>query len=143
MEIESLKVDPDTEAAVMSVLNRLNEATARRDFASVLELFGTDPDILLIGSQADEVAVGPSELKAFLERAFASQPPAYRFEWRSYSVSGAGSVCWVAIDASIHTSGMVVPYRVTAVLEKRDNRWFLMQYHGSEPTRGQAKEKAE
>ena len=138
-----MKVDPETEAAVMSVLNRLNEATARRDVAGVLELFGTDHDILLMGSEADEVAVGPSELKAFLERAFASQPAAYRFEWRSHSVSGAGSVCWVTINASIHTNGMVVPYRVTAVLEKRDNRWFLMQYHGSEPARGQAKEKAE
>lgn len=131
-----MKADSKTEAAVMSVLNRFKEAVAKRDTTGALELFATDLDVLCMGSEAGEIAVGRSELKALLKRVL-SRPTAYYFEWRSHSVSSTGSVSWATIDALVHAKGegqeIALPYRITAVLERRGNKWLLMHYHGSEP----------
>ena len=59
--------------------------------------------------------------------------------WRS--VSPAGSVAWVASDATVHAKvegqEIHLPARMTAVLERRGDRWLILQLHGSLPTAGQ------
>ena len=81
-----------------------------------------------MGSEADEVATGPDEIRHHLQRILA-RPVTYRWEWKSRKVSAAGSVAWLVADAL--ASGH--PYRMTVVLEKRGGRWLVMQFHGSEP----------
>jgi len=136
-----MKADPKTEAEVMNVVNQYIEAYAKRDLDAVLAVFAPDPDVVLIGTGGDEKRIGLAEIKAQVERDFA-QSEAVSIELGWSSVSAAGSVAWVAVDAIVHAkaSGQEIsfPGRFTAVLEQRRGRWLLMQRHFSMPAREQA-----
>jgi len=135
-----MKADAKTEAEVMAVLDRMRECYAKRDLGGLVALFATDPDVVAIGSGADEKRIGPAQVKVQLERDFAqSESLLMRFEW--LSISAAGSVAWVAADcvfnARVSGEDMKLSGRLTAVLEKRGGQWLIMQEHLSMPSSGQ------
>ena len=131
-----MKADAATETAVMKILEDLSDGLASRDVQRVLGLFATDADIVLLGSEEGEKAIGRIELENFLGRLF-SRPMAYSFERRWFSVSMEGSVAWVVAECFVHagTADQHVssPYRLTMVLVKRGGKWLVMHFHGSEP----------
>jgi len=132
-----MKADAKTEAEVMAVFDRMRECYAKRDLSGLVALFATDPDVIGIGSGADEKRIGPDQLKIQLERDFAQcESLSMKFEW--LSISSAGSVAWVAADCvlDIRVSGedMTLSGRLTAVLEKRGDCWLIMQEHLSMPS---------
>ena len=134
-----MKADAQTEAAVLAVLDAFNTAVATGARDAVLDLFTPDPDVFLLASEAGERAIGRAELERFFSRAFA-RPVAFSWTWDAGIVSAAGPVAWVALDATVHMTSergtQRAPYRITAVLERRGDRWLLAQYHGSEPAPG-------
>ena len=135
-----MKADPETEAAVMSVVRQFAETFNTHDINSGLALFASDPDVVFIGTGGDEKCIGLAEIKAELERAFTqSERSLIQIGW--YSVSAAGSVAWGAADAVIQAkvSGQEIsfPVRLTTVLEKRGGRWLIVQSHASMPAAGQ------
>jgi len=131
-----MKADARTEAAVMAVLAEFNDAVATGNLNKALELFTSDPDVFLLASEEGEKATGREELESFFKRVF-SRDVAYSWTWKEWIVSAKGSVAWVALDARVHMSSeqgvKSAPYRITAVLERRGEKWLLAQYHGSEP----------
>jgi ketosteroid isomerase-like protein len=58
------------------------------------------------------------------------------------AVSAAGSVAWTATDATFKLQAggheMALPVRITFVLEKREEKWLILQAHFSCPAPGQA-----
>ena len=136
-----MKADAKTEAAVMSTLRKLFEGYESRDMDSLLSGFAPDPDLVLIGTGADEKGLGLNEVRSHLERSWA-QSEAASIELGWSRVSAAGSVAWVAGDAIIHArvNGQEIsfPVRFTAVLEERKGEWLLMQLHDSMPSSEQA-----
>lgn len=135
-----MKANDATEREVLDVLRAFTDHLAARDLEGVLGLFVSDPDVTLVGSEAGEIAIGPSELRAFFRRIFA-RPGTFRFEWRTCRVSAGGAFAWFFADALAHYSepgnDATVPYRTTGVLARRGDRWRLAHYHGSEPARTQ------
>lgn len=131
-----MQADEDIEAAVRAVLRAVNDALERRDLDGLLTLFASDPDVSLIGSEAGETAVGPSELRMFFEGLFA-RAGTFSFDWDSSTVSARGDIAWFVADASTrYLEGQHVteiPYRTTGILERQQDRWLLIHYHGSEP----------
>ena len=131
-----MKADDRTEREVLGVLRAFNDHLAARDLVGVLSLFVSDPDVILVGSEAGEFAVGLSELRAFFQRIFARQGT-FRFEWRTSRVSVEGDVAWFFAVTLAHYdepgNPATVPYRTTGVLARRGDRWRLAHYHGSEP----------
>lgn len=112
------------------------EGYAKRDWNILESLFASDPDIVMYGTGKDEKRIGTSEIKVQVERDWAqSESTALSFEWTS--VSAAGNVAWVATDATfrIKEGGqeIVLPARMTAVFEKRDGKWLIVQSHFSLP----------
>lgn len=138
-----MKSDAKTEAEVMAVINRYNEAYAKRDVDGVLALFAPDPDVVIIGTGQDEKRIGLAEMRAQLERDFAqSEAISIKVGW--HSVSRAGSVAWVAADCIARVKmpggrGMSLSARATFVLEQRAGRWLIVQSHASVPAAGQSK----
>ena len=132
----ALKPDAKTESEVLATLDEFSGAFARRTQERVMALFATDADIVFIGSEAGETAIGPNALEIRLKAIF-SRPESYSWEWKWRSVSAAESVAWVTADAVVRAKGgerdLALPYRLTVVMEKRHDRWLWMQYHGSEP----------
>ena len=76
-----------------------------------------------------------------MSRLFA-RPGTFSFEWRSCTVSARGDFAWFFVDAAAryteHEHAATVSYRTTGILERREDRWLFVQYHGSEPVRHEA-----
>jgi uncharacterized protein (TIGR02246 family) len=135
-----MKADTETEAAVMAVMHKLFEAFEKRDLNGGLALFAPDPDVVFIGTGGDEKCIGLAEIRAEFERAFTqSEQASIQLGW--HLVSSAGSVAWVAADAVIRAkvSGQETsfPVRFTTVMEKRGDKWLVVQSHDSMPAAGQ------
>lgn len=132
-----MKASPEVEAAVLSTIRDSWDAYRLKDVERVLSFYATDPDLVAVGTGLDERFVGPESLKAGLVNDFSQGNEAVlRIVWAS--VSEAGSVAWVAADCiadvmvSCRTASVAA--RLTAVLEKRGEKWYIMQTHFSLPT---------
>jgi len=130
-----MKADAATEKAVMKIQQDLNDGCASGDVQRVLSLFATDADVVYLGFEEGEKAIGYNELEDFARRLFSST--AISFEWKWHLVSMEGSVAWVVAEglyhaktADQHVSG---PYRLTMVLVKREDKWLIMHLHDSQP----------
>ncbi len=135
-----MKADAKTEAAVLAVLDKLAERYSKRDLDGVMALFAPDPDLVLVGTGADETRIGFDEARSQIERDF-SQTDAVSMKLDPRSVSAAGSVAWVVADvtnrAEVGSQYVSIPMRVTTVLEQREGRWLIVQIHASVHMAGQ------
>ena len=68
---EQVRLDRGAEEAVCRTLDRYAERYGAKDVDGVTELFADDPDVLLIGTGADERWVGRPEVGRQFERNFA------------------------------------------------------------------------
>ena len=116
---------------------RLNALLAAHDLAVIRE-FAAAPDVLLLGSEADELAIGPQQVTMFFQRIL-SEPETASWEWKQTRISAHGSIAWLFAQGDIILStaegSQRFPYRMTGVLECRDGDWLWRQFHGSEPAR--------
>ena len=100
-----------------------------------MRLFGPDPDLVVVTSE-ESLLRGPAELKRFLDR-YIEGATTYSWKWDRHDVSRAGSVAWLLAEGTetALTDGHLEkhPYRMTMLLERREDRWVLMQVHGSSP----------
>ncbi len=135
-----MKADSETEKAVRDVLEKFAESYAKRDLKSAMSLIAPDADVVMYGTGADEKCVGPEKIKAQFERDWAQiEEPALEYNWTS--ISAAGDVAWVAIDAVFRAKidGKKTKFqaRVTKVFEKRGDKWLIVQGHFSFPDQSQ------
>ncbi len=135
-----MKADSETEKAVRDVLEKFAESYAKRDLKSAMSLIAPDADVVMYGTGADEKCIGPEKIKAQFERDWAQiEEPALEYNWTS--ISAAGDVAWVAIDAVFRAKidGKKTKFqaRVTKVFEKRGDKWLIVQGHFSFPDQSQ------
>jgi hypothetical protein len=120
---------------VLQALERFESLVAARDPALLSE-FAEEADVRLVGSEVSEVATGPAEVEALVDRLF-GLPVQIRWEWQSRDVSFVGDVAWLFAQGEAVLSGedteQRVPYRMTGVLERRSDMWRWRHFHGSEP----------
>jgi ketosteroid isomerase-like protein len=128
-----LQADAHTREEILLALGELRAAVSQRRLEGVLTLFAPDADVTMIGSTTGEIARGPLEMRAFLQRVF-DGPQAVSWEWDDVSVSSAGDVAWLWLEGALCLDGRSErPYRITGVLERRQGRWLWSLFHGSEP----------
>jgi uncharacterized protein (TIGR02246 family) len=137
---EIMRADPKTEATVMNIVKQCFEVFTRKDLDAVLAFFAPDLDVILIGTGGDEKCVGLDEVRNILGRSFAQfEEASYEFGW--HSVSTAGSVAMVATDVTLYVKTgdrrITEQMRLTVVLERRGDRWLIIQWHDSLPAAGQ------
>src|SRR5678816_376568 len=129
-----MKAPKNTESSVKVVLERLAEAYAKRDIGLLRSVFASDSDVLLYGTGADEKRVGFSEIQQQAERDW-SQTDAVEVSYGWTSISSTGSVAWVASDAAFKfkadSRDLVLPARLTVVLEKQGEQWLIVHMHCS------------
>ena len=120
---------------VISVLERFCSAFTERDAEAVMRLFAPDHDVVVVTSE-DPLLRGSRELHAFLER-YVNGATTYSWRWDRHDVSAAGSLAWLLAEgietAATADAAEQHHYRMTMVLERRGERWLLMQVHGSSP----------
>jgi len=131
-----MKADEATEAAVMETFNLFARYYGKREMDNILELMVPDPDIVMYGSGSDEKRIGIYQIREQFTRDWKqSESASFRHTWHSVSMSG--NVAWLAVDcvarATVKELDVILPFRITAVLEKRGDRWLFAQWHGSIP----------
>ena len=141
MALYEKKPDTKVNKQVQEVLGRFDTLVSTKNL-EVLEEFAPEDHVMLIGSDAGEVAKGRQEIEAFFARIFESEET-FSWEWERVDASQSGDLAWFFAEGwVILTTGKEMrklPYRVTGVLKRFDDRWLWMHYHGSEPVmRGQA-----
>lgn len=133
----------DTQAVteILETLDRYSATYAHHDLDGILALFAPDPDIVLLGTGADEKRIGFDEVRQQFERNF-NETEASTITWGWRHVSVVGNMAWVAADAAIavRVAGKDVhfPIRMTIVLEHRDGTWLWVHRHASVPATSQA-----
>lgn len=124
---------------ILDALERFNQLISTRK-PHVLEDFASGDNVLLVGSEAGEVANGKKEIKAFFTRIFARETT-FSWEWDRIEVAHTGDLAWFFADGRVVLSTpqgqRKTPYRISGVLERHGERWLWRQYHGSEPVTGE------
>ena len=123
------------EAELIEVLDQFCSGFASRDADAVLSVCALEPDLIVVTSE-EPLLRGPDELRGFLDR-YVGGDTTYSWEWYRHDVSIAGSLAWLLAEGSetaASEEGVARhPYRMTMVLERRDDRWLVRQVHGSSP----------
>ena len=134
-----MQTDAKIGSQVREVLARFNKLVSTKS-PQVLAEFAPDDDVLLIGSDAGEVARGRQELQAFFDRIFAREV-SFSWEWDRLDVSQSGELAWFFAEGRVVLTTAQerrkAPYRTSGVLERHGERWLWRQYHGSEPVTGE------
>jgi uncharacterized protein (TIGR02246 family) len=135
-----MRADPKTENAVVNVVKQGFEAFTKRDLDAILAFFAPDPDVIVIVTGGDEKGVGLAEIRNILGRAIGQfEEASFKFGW--HSVSTTGSVATLAADVTLYVKTrdrqITEQIRLTVVLEKRGDRWLIIQWHDSLPAAGQ------
>ena len=134
------------EAAVKAVVNQLWQAWETGDINLVSELIAHDPDIVIFGTDAAERWVGYDEIRTAMEQQFAAMESVHPTVYDEvFKIHDSGDVAWGSSVADITGVSMgedfeIVGLRFSAVLEKRDGKWVIVQAHFSVPVEGQAVE---
>jgi SnoaL-like domain len=127
---------PDAnEAELVEVLEVFCSGFAERDPEAVLRVCAPDLDLVVVTSE-EPLLRGPSELRRFLDQ-YVLGETTYSWEWDRYDVSRSGSVAWLLAQGTEVAAGkdqlVRHPYRMTMVLERREDAWLVRQVHGSSP----------
>ena len=116
------------------------KAYGRLDADGVLGFDAPDPDIVVFGSGADEVYVGPKQAKRGLKRDFA-QARDVKVGLSKVRVSAAGKVAWLAANCLFTAMwpGALRDGRASdGGLREAEGGWLIMQSHFAMPYAGQA-----
>jgi ketosteroid isomerase-like protein len=136
-----MKADSKTQNEVISTLKKMFDAYQKRNLTGMLSVMASDPDVMVIGSGADERSIGPNAFGKSAKRDWA-QSEAASITLGETSVSALGAIAWFAADITfrfaITGKESKLSGRLTGVLEKRMGKWLVMQLHFSTPSAQQA-----
>ena len=131
------------ETAVKAAMNQFWQSFETSDISLVSEVMAHDPDMVIIGTDAAERWVGYEEFRTAMEQQFAAMESLQTsLHHEVFKIHHSGEVAWYSGIADFKGTSLGEDYeiadlRVTAVLEKRDAKWVIVQYHGSMPVAGQ------
>lgn len=124
---------------VERVIDGFFKAMDRRDFKWMKQHLAHDPDMVHIGTEADEYRIGRDAMKEAIREQFRSLR-SYKAALRNRvtHVGPSGDVAWFShvMDARIESDDgthYLENARFTGVLEKRDGVWVIVQTHMSVP----------
>lgn len=131
-----MQADQTTSNEVANVLTSVFTLHTERKTEEIMALFSPDADVYLIGTAVGDRRMGQKAIREQLVSDF-SDSGDYTFELQNLLVSTSGNIAWVAADAVHHNTvgGKRVESsaRLTAVLENRDGKWLICQWHKSRP----------
>jgi len=131
-----MKADSQTEAEIKALIEGVWKEYTRKDLDACMSLYSSDPDVVAIGTGADELRIGPEELRRGLRRDF-EQADNIEITTERLRISAAGNVAWSAaniqLTATVNGDIATLQCRLTNVYEKRNGAWRIMLFHLSLP----------
>ncbi len=129
-----MRAKAEAKWGVLKAVDELLDHIANGRLQESVDAFTGDEDAMLIGSEPGEIAIGPEALRTFFAELYA-RPSRVLFTLPERRVSAMGHVAWLTGEGTyrLSTGGEELPYRLTAVLERRRDQWLLQLFSGSEP----------
>lgn len=123
---------------VREVMEEINAAWENEDLEAFSRLVVHDADMVSFGADVNDRWVGWEGLEQGLRQQFeVFSDTKVTPRHMDIRVSDAGNTAWLAQAMGISTtfmgSPMALEARITAVFEKRENVWRLVQFHYSVP----------
>jgi ketosteroid isomerase-like protein len=128
--VKSLKTE------FQNLLKSFSRAYASCDAAAVLCFFADDAGLVVIGSGADEIRIGPRQLRQGITRDFRqSDTAAMSFRLMGCGTRGAAGwlSAWCTFTVKSNGKKITVRYRFSATLIRQRGAWKLVQVHLSAP----------
>ena len=125
-------------ATLHELLRALSAAFQTEDEEALLRLFSATAAVTYAGSESDEKATGPTEVRRLLS-GLLGRPLAYFFEFHDITFSEHSGLVWLLADGNATETGddgatETFPYRLTGVLANEEAQWRWLILAGSEPT---------
>ncbi len=137
---DKLTFDPAKEKEkVALVLEKYVIANEDQNLNLIKEIWATNPDIVVIGTNSDETIIGWDAIKNALQRQFESIEDTYiSVRDQRIGINETGNTAWFSefVNYNYIYKGKPVKYeglRFTGVLEKINGDWFIVQSHMSIP----------
>jgi hypothetical protein len=131
-------------AAVMKVLDDFVKAHDERNLDLLMTCFSEKPDILILGTDEDELWVDKHSMAASQKRAYESFNTirlSVRDKVLKMCKTGKQAYFYMKVNWFVEAGDERYTFdgiRTTGVLEKEDNDWKIVQLHTSMPVKGQA-----
>jgi ketosteroid isomerase-like protein len=139
------KVNLETERQqVVEVLDNFISAHENKDIDRLMSCFSDKPDILILGTDKNELWVDTATMGDSQKRAydtFEKIKLSVRDKVLKMSKSGKTAWFYMKVDWYVESAGEKFKYndiRTTGVLENDSGRWSIVQLHTSLPVEGQA-----
>jgi ketosteroid isomerase-like protein len=136
--VAAAKASPKVEGEIKAVLKKHNEFYKVKDLNGVMSLYMKGPDVVSIGSEEGEEAIGYEQIRAAYKKDFAAIAELKIIDYSNLKISASGNMAWVyvQIKASLiiaqGSKPVDVKARFTAVLKKNGKQWQFVQAHFSE-----------
>ena len=141
------RVNIETEKAeIKSVIDQFFNLYITKDIDILSSLMAHDEDMVNFGTDKVEHWVGWESLKeTYMKQWQAFENPEITMKDQVVKISRSGTVAWYSmfLDFKVTFRGETVQWegaRTTGVLEKRDGRWVIVQFHNSMPVLKRAAE---
>jgi hypothetical protein len=124
----------ETKWAVLKSFNALIEHIANGRLNETMACFTEDADVALFGSEVSDTSFGVAAIREHMAEIYA-RPYRVLFDLQPGKVSAHGNVAWLTADGTfrLSTDDQRQPYRLTAIFERRADRWLWQVFSGSEP----------
>jgi hypothetical protein len=124
----------ETKWAVLKSFNALIEHIANGRLNERMACFSEDADVSLFGSERSDTSLGAGAIRQHMAEIYA-RPYRVLFDLQPGKVSSRGNVAWLTANGTLRlsTDDQRLPYRLTAVFERRVDRWLWQLFSGSEP----------
>lgn len=124
---------PDVDqATVVKALDDFAAAYSAGDAEAVMALISKDPDSVLVGTGADEVRIGPGQIRQQVERDL-GQAEGIEMQLGEVRVSGRGNVAWALAEpvviATVGGEHIRMPTRLTVTLVNDNGTWLIHAGH--------------
>jgi len=129
---------------VMQVLDNFVKAHEERDLDLLMTCFSDKPDIVILGTDEDELWVDKHSMAESQKRAyetFNTVRLSVRDKILKMCTTGYQAWFYMKVNWYVESEGENFTFdgiRTTGVLEKQDNKWEIVQLHTSMPVKGQA-----
>ena len=124
---------------VALVLEKYVIANENQNLNLIKEVWATNPDIVVIGTNSDETIIGWDAIENALQRQFESIEDTYiSVRDQRIEINETGNTAWFSefVNYNYIYQGKPVKYeglRFTGVLEKINDDWLIVQSHMSIP----------
>jgi ketosteroid isomerase-like protein len=123
-----------SELECLATLDTYADAYRAKDLDRLMALFDDTDEISVIGTGADELCSGRSDIRTLFERNL-TEATATRFDWHWKRVAVVGDAGVIAATLTIHLDldgrATDVPLRWTVAQARREQGWVWLHRHAS------------